>query len=150
MTATQASKLLPLPAPVATIGPCMFGGQPSVETPVFTADQMRDYAAAALAAQQPVGDVKNFDSYEIHFAPIDRSGLDVELVRASLYEKLLKQHEELLFAAREFHLWTKERIADEFLVRQQGRDDLKIRLYKTIDRWMAEESNLCSLMRAKV
>ena len=104
---------------------------------------------AAADKGEPVGDVKNFDSYEIHFAPIDRSGLDVELVRASLYEKLLKQHEELLFAAREFHLWTKERIADEFLVRQQGRDDLKIRLYKTIDRWMAEESNLCKLLMGR-
>ena len=38
-----ATKLPELPVAVTTIGPCMFGGEPSVVTPVYTADQLRAY-----------------------------------------------------------------------------------------------------------
>lgn len=40
--------LPPLPKAVTTVGPCMFGGEPSVETPLYTADQMRAYAHLSL------------------------------------------------------------------------------------------------------
>ena len=38
-----------LPEPAATIGPCMFGGEPKVAVPVFTADQL---TAAVMAERE--------------------------------------------------------------------------------------------------
>lgn len=49
------SELLPLPEPVTTIGPCMFGGEPSVATDVYTAAQMHAYALACLSARSGAG-----------------------------------------------------------------------------------------------
>ena len=36
------------PNPATTFGPCMFGGEPKVQTPMFTITQMREYARRAV------------------------------------------------------------------------------------------------------
>lgn len=83
-----------LPEPAATIGPCMFGGEPKVAVPVFTADQLTAAVMADRAErsqwtkQKPTNPgVYAVCRYNIGY-PEDRAVVEVDVVDGKLRTNL--------------------------------------------------------------